>query len=408
MRSRWCLVALAAAVVGCGETTDIVGTRSSATPVETPPDQDVLDEVGVTEEEADQAIRSAYEQLFFGARDTQAIYREDGDDAGYIEEVHYQDVRTDAIGYGMFVTVQVDDQEVFDRLWTWTKRYMLMTKAPREGLLRWRCSTAGTDCATSAATDATSFIATSLFLAQAKWGAAGEHDYEADANMLLDAMVLTEERNGGIVDAVQNMFDVGARLPRKTSSRNDEPYLFTDYVMPAFYDYWSQWRTEDSEFWRQTAEASRDLLRTAVVAGNGLIPLEIQSDGSPAPTADYYDERAARTLLNRWFCHAWTGPHPWVYVLNRRLLDFLSEQDPLVSSYYLTGKARGDRNTVAHLSLTATAAAATEEPATYASFLQALADAPIPEGDERYYNGMLYLLSFMAVSGNIEVGTKAP
>ncbi|HEY6726690.1 MAG TPA: glycosyl hydrolase family 8 [Polyangiaceae bacterium] len=405
MRSCWCLVALAAAVVACGETTDIVGTRSSTTPVETPPDQDVLDDVGVTEEEAEMAIRSAYEQLFFGDPDTQAIYRAVGDDAGYIEDVNYNDVRTDAIGYGMFVTVQVDDREVFDKLWTWTKRYMLMTAPPRKGLLRWSCSTEGTDCASSAATDATSFIVTSLYLAQAKWGDAGAHDYEADANTLVDAMVLTEERNGGIVDAVQNMFDIGARLPRKTSSTNDEPYLFTDYVMPAFYDYWSKWRTEDAQFWLEAAEASRNLLRTASVAGNGLIPLEIESDGSPAPTVDYYDERSARTLLNRWFCHAWTGPHPWVYALNERLLDFLSEQDLLVSSYYLTGKVRGDRNTVAHLALTATAAAATEDTAAYASFLQALADQPIPEGDRRYYDGMLYLISFMAVSGNIDAGT---
>lgn len=399
---------LAATVVGCGETTDIVGTRSATTIVEPPPDENVLDEVGVTEEEAEMTIRSAYEQLFFGDADTQAIYRPVvGDDAGYIEDVKNDDVRTDAIGYGMFVTVQVDDQEVFDKLWTWAKRYMLATEPPHEGLLRWSCSTEGTDCASSAATDATSFIATSLYLAQAQWGAAGVHDYEADANMLIDAMVLTEERNNGIVDAVQNMFDIGARLPRKTSSTNDEPYLFTGYVMPAFYEYWSGWRTEDSEFWLEAAEASRDLLRTASMAGNGLIPLEIQSDGSPAPSTDYYDETSARTLLNRWFCHAWTGPHPWVYVLNKRLLDFLSEQDPLVSSYMLNGARRGDINTVAHLSLTATAAAATDDIATYASFLQALADQPVPEGENRYYDGMLYLISYMAVSGNIHGGPKS-
>lgn len=392
---------MALTALGCGETTDIVGTRSTAT-VEPAPDENALDDVGMTDEEADAAIRSAYEQLFFGDRDTQAIYRRVGDDAGYIEDVKNKDVRTDAIGYGMFVTVQVDDQEVFDRLWTWAKRYMLATKPPREGMLRWSCSPEGTDCEPSAATDATSFIATSLYLAEVKWGATGAHSYEADANMLIDATILTEERNNGVVDDVQNMFDIGTKLPRKTSSASQDPYLKTDYLMPAFYDYWAEWRTEDAEFWREAAEASRNTLRRAAVAGNGLIPTTINSDGSPAPTAEYYDETSARTLLNRWFCHAWTGPYPWVFVLNKRLLDFLLDQEQLVSSYMLNGAVRGDRNTVAHIALTATAAAVTEDTATYASFLQALADQSVPEGEDRYYDGMLYLISLMAVTGNIE------
>ena len=400
---------LVTTVVGCGETTDVVGSRSNATMVEPPPpDDNVVDDLGVTEEEADLTIRSAYEQLFFGNADTQAIYRIVNDESGYVEDVNNNDVRTDAIGYGMFVTVQVDDQEVFDNIWTWAKRYMLMTEPPHEGMLHWSCSTAGTDCEPSAATDATSFIATSLYLAQAKWGQSGVHEYEADANTLIDAMVLTEERNGGVVDDVQNMFDIGTKLPRKTSSASQDPYLLTDYLMPAFYDYWAQWRTEDAEFWIAAAEASRDTLRRAAIAGNGLIPTTINSDGSPAPTAEWYDETSARTLLNRWFCNAWTGPYPWVSVLNKRLLDFLLEQEQLVSSYLLNGDVRGDRNTPAHLSLTATAAAATDDPEAYASFVQALLDEPIPEGKDRYYQGMLYLISYMAVSGNIHAGAKPP
>ena len=65
----------------------------------------------------------------------------------------------------------------------------------------------------------------------------------------------------------------------------------------------------------------------------------------------------------------------------------------------------GSINTAAHLSLTATAAAVTDEPDTYSSFLQALVDQPIPEGEDRYYDGMLYLISLMALSGNIDAGT---
>ena len=408
LRSRRFLMMLAAILVGCGETTDVIGTRASTTTVETPSD-DVLDTIGMTPEESEVAIRSAYEQLFFGDKDTQAVYFEDEDgDAGYIKNTQYGDVRTDAIGYGMFITVQLDEQEVFDKLWTWTKRYMLETEAPREGMLRWSCTTKGTDCEPSAATDATTVIATSLFIAEAAWAGTGVHDYANDANMLIDAMVLTEERNGGMVSDVRNLFDVAAKLPRNTSGASDGRALLTDYLMPAFYDYWSKWRTEDAEFWSEAAEASRDLLRLAPVEGSGLIPVAIASDGTPAGPDYWYDETSARTLLNRWFCQSWMAPQSWVFVQNRMLLDFLLEQEQLVSSYELNGAIRGDINTVAHISLTATAAAASGDVETYASFLETLADAPIPEGAGRYYQGMIYLISLLAVSGNIRAGTPAP
>src|SRR5688500_19240604 len=102
---------LAASLIGCGETTDLIGTRSTTTTVEPPPD-DVLGSIGMTPEESEMAVRSAYEQLFFGDPTTQAVYRPIGDDAGYIEDMNNNDVRTDAIGYGLFVTVQLGEQQV--------------------------------------------------------------------------------------------------------------------------------------------------------------------------------------------------------------------------------------------------------------------------------------------------------
>jgi oligosaccharide reducing-end xylanase len=51
--------------------------------------------------------------------------------------------------------------------------------------------------------------------------------------------------------------------------------------------------------------------------------------------------------------------------------------------------------------MSAAAAATTGDLDTYGSFLQALVDEPIPSGDSRYYDGMLYLIAFLAVSGNV-------
>ncbi len=364
---------------------------------------DVLTEIGFPQEDSQDRIAAAFDQLFFGDPDTQAIYREVGDDAAYIEDILNRDVRTDAIGYGMFVAVQLDEQVVFDKLWTWAKRNMLLTEPPRAGLLAWRCTSTGQQCESAAATDATSIIATSLYLAREAWQDTGKHPYQDDADMLVDAMVQTEARNGGPLTNVQNPFDVVTMLPRKGSFVPDDPYLQTDFLMPAFYDYWSERRTDDSEFWSDAADASGELMRSAVMANSGLIPYEIDATGRPAP-GTIYDEVAARTLLNRWFSNSWMGSS-WVAEQNRVLLDFFLEQDEaLVSSYFLDGDPRGDRNTPAHIALSATAAATTGDVSKYGVFLQELVDTPIPDGPSRYYQGMLYLIAFMAVSGNIEVG----
>ncbi len=371
-----------------------------------PNPDDVLDiHVGVSPEESGQAIDAAFEQLFFGDPDTQAFYHPEGDDAAYILNVKAGDVRTDSIGYGMLVTVELDKQEIFDKLWTWAKRTMLMTKPPREGMLAWQCTPSGEDCADSAATDATTIIATSLFMAEAKWNDTGAHDYQSDANMLIDAMVQTEERNGGVVNNVQNLFDVKAALPRKTSSAGEDRYLKVDYLMPAFYEYWASWRPTDASFWLEAADNSRQVMQAAVLEGTGLIPAQVSADGAPAPTIDYYDELTARTLLNRWLDYSWFGKRTWISEANGVLLDFFLErkaESEYVSAYHLDGTKLGSKNTTAHAAMVATAAAASDRPEEHDVFLQDLIDKPIPEGEDRYYQGMLYLVGWLAVSGRLQ------
>lgn len=398
---------LLATLVGCGQTTDIVGSRSAESSTEDPVNpRDVLGpRLGVPQSESEAKIQTAFEQLFFGDEDNQAIYRLDGDDAAYIENVKEGDVRTDSIGYGMLVTVQLDEQEIFDKLWTWAKRHMLEAEPPREGILSWRCTTQGTACTRVGATDATTIIVTALFMAEAKWGGDGTHDYANDANGLVDAMVQTEERNDGVVENVQDLFDVTSALPRKTSAAGDDDYLKPDYVMPAFYEYWAAWRTEDASFWLRAAQNSRELMQSAFLEETGLIPAQITADGLPAPIVDYYDELTARTLLNRWLDFSWFRKRAWISEGNALLLDFFLEklaQSEYVSSYYLNGRVRGTQNTPAHVALVATAAAASENAEDHDVFLQALVDEPIPEGTDRYYQGMLYLVCWLAVSGRLE------
>jgi oligosaccharide reducing-end xylanase len=51
----------------------------------------------------------------------------------------------------------------------------------------------------------------------------------------------------------------------------------------------------------------------------------------------------------------------------------------------------------------AAVAAMAADPGIGKPFVQALWDTPVPSGQWRYYDGMLYLLGFLHVSGNFRI-----
>jgi oligosaccharide reducing-end xylanase len=380
-----------------------VGTEQGPELTSAPGDDLLDDRIGVPSEESGAAIDTAFEQLFFGDPDSQAVYREADDGTAFIEDVAHGDVRTDSIGYGMFVAVQIDERGIFDKLWSWSKDHMLQMDGPRLGQLNWRCATDGSDCDLAAATDATSVIASTLFMAEARWGDNEVHDYEADANTLIDAMVLTEERNGG-EDRFLNPFDVERALPRAGSFEVDVD-VHTDYLMPAFYESWSTWRPSAAEFWLEAADVARRKLRLAAHEQTGLVPKGMNYDGTPAQGYRRYDTLAARTFFNLALDEVFFGAKPWVNEQTERRLDFFLSQglDEVVSDYTLAGSPLSESDNPGHVALVALAAASSGNPA-HSVFLNKLWELPIPEGRSRYFNGMLYLLSLVVLSGNASAG----
>src|SRR5690554_1020739 len=74
-------------------------------------------------EEIEKKLNDTYQELFFGNEDIR-FYHPVGDDMGYITDTGNNDVRTEGMSYGMMMAVQMDDKDVFDRLWKWAKTYM--------------------------------------------------------------------------------------------------------------------------------------------------------------------------------------------------------------------------------------------------------------------------------------------
>src|SRR5690606_33905590 len=86
-------------------------------------------------------------------------------------------------GYGMLLAVYMDDQEVFDSLWRYTKLHF-----NENGLMHWEIHPNGMEViGQGAASDGDGDMAWAVIMAAGKWGGQGSLDasYESEATSLI-------------------------------------------------------------------------------------------------------------------------------------------------------------------------------------------------------------------------------
>ena len=98
--------------------------------------RNLFEECGYTRSEIEERLHDTWQQLFYGDDETR-IYYPVGTDAGYILDTGNLDVRTEGMSYGMMMCVQMNKKEEFDRIWTWTKRYMWHAHGKYAGYFAW-------------------------------------------------------------------------------------------------------------------------------------------------------------------------------------------------------------------------------------------------------------------------------
>lgn len=128
-------------------------------------------------------------------------------------------------------------------------------------------------------------------------------------------------------------------------------------------------------------------------------------DGTPADNFDHKDLRfdAWRVAMNLATDWSWYAADPWQREQSDRWLAFFAAQGvtSYANQYSLDGKALSQDHSTGLVAMNAVAAlAATHE--RRKEFVQALWDAPIPSGQRRYYDGMLYVLALLHVSGQFQ------
>ncbi|WP_457418494.1 glycosyl hydrolase family 8 [Roseateles sp. P5_E7] len=408
-------------------------------------------------------IESAFQQFFHGDGQEERVYFETGANENgplaYVTDWANNDVRSEGMSYGMMIAVQLGKKREFDALWNWSKTYMLVTDAnnPSHGYFVWSMNTTGTPRSTGAAPDGEEFYVMALYFAANRWGnGKGIYNYRNEADTILRGMrhraVLTgttpfrihadgapfippstpwpspnnrtEQAQaakegkpwprfkpsgaprtvvvGPMVDEEHAM----VRFVPETAIPGTDP----SYHLPAFYELWARWGpVGDRAFWARAAESSRELFQKSAHPITGLSSDRTDFDGKPLPNWDgtpgifAYD--SWRTVSNIAFDYSWFAKDPRQPVLSNRIQNFLYNQGihTFADKYTLGGEPKSDRHSVGMVAGAAVGSLAAPPGEVSTAFLKELWETPVPTGEQRYFDGMLYIMSMMHLSGEFRV-----
>ncbi len=369
--------------------------------------RNMLKEWGKTDEEIQARIDQAWNQYFYGNDSSERVYYPVGDDMGYIMDLGSNDIRTEGQSYGMMIAVQLDKKEEFDRIWKWTRTYMYNESGAYKGYFAWHCRPDGTKIDQNPASDGEIWFATALFFAAGRWGnGEGIFNYQAEANAILHTMLHQEDdpKSGS-----KNMFNKDNKLVVFVPSYgNDSQFTDPSYHMPHYYELWALWAEEDNDFWREAAAASREFFKLAAHPETGLMANYTDFNGRPKVRGDYgefFYSDAHRVPMNVAVDYAWFAADPWQIEQTNRLQAFFYSK----GLYRYSDKWRVDGSeslTPWHseslVAANAAASLAASEPIAW-EFIEEFWNTPMPKGQWRYYNGLLYFLSLLHLSGQFRI-----
>ena len=373
---------------------------------------------------------------------TEAVYYPAGSNSNgplaYLTDVANHDARTEGMSYGMMIAVQLNHKAEFDALWNWANTYMRITdpKNPSVGYFAWSMNTDGTPRSDSPAPDGEEYFVMSLFFAAHRWGnGTGIFNYEAEANRLLHLMRHHPVQTGTPPFRIHpddppfvpeaHPDPAAPASPRSVGPMVNEPNHeilfvpnsgtndFTDpsYHLPAFYELWARWGPpEDRAFWAAAARRSRQFFIAAANATTGLAPDYANFDGTPHPIgwnpmAANFSYDSWRTVSNWSVDQAWWGDNSATRILSDHLQHFLFTQGlhTFADRYTLDGHPLSTRHSTGLVATTAVGSLAATPGPNADAFLDELWATPVPSGEQRYFDGMLYLMSLLHTSGHFRI-----
>ena len=359
--------------------------------------RNLFKEYGYDENEIQNRMSNIWETIFFGS-DEDKFYFEVGDDMGFVTDTGNNDVRSEGQSYAMMAAVQLDDKDVFDRIWKWTKTYMWMDYGIHAGYFAWSVGLDGTKNSHGPAPDGEEFFAMALFFAANRWGDGdGIFNYTKQAREILHHCLHNP----------QPMWNHENKLIKFVPGVE-----FSDpsYHVANFYELFALWANEeDREFWAQAAKASREYLKIACHPVTGLNAEYAEYDGTPHNRDNHHRfySDSYRVALNIGLDSVWFGVNEELTAAMERQQKFFCETNPgeLNNYIYEVDGTRIDEEILHPVALIATNAAASLATSgeNARKCVEKFWNTPLRKGDRRYYDNFLYLFCFMALSGNYKI-----
>ena len=413
--------------------------------------RNVFVEMGYSPEAVDAKLREVFNDVFYGSN---KVYFEVGDTLGYISDIKNHDARTEGMSYGMMIAVQMNQKDIFDRLWRWSKKYMQHQTGPRQGYFAWSCKTDGTRNSEGAASDGELYFITALIFASNRWGNDTGINYKAEAQHILDCIqpkeYTPEPRPGAFggfgaqQQGPQQRYLIDPQTQLITFTPDGFGQRFTDpsYHIPAFYEVWAKWADDGrSDYWLQCARKSREYLHRAINPKTGLNGEMTQYDGSEMQSPRFPgrrqqqidDAKPRRNGSNNFRYDSWRVPMnialdyewscsdgEWQRHYGETIQNFFYSQgvDTFLDQYRTDGtipegdeilQAGGFRKLRHSIGLVATVAAASvmcshDKSREFVAALWNARHEPFDDGYfDAYYDGLLRLFAFMHLSGNYRV-----
>jgi len=378
-------------------------------------------ENGHTEKEITAKIHAAFRQLFHGDTATQAVYFSAGKNANgplaYVSDVPHHDIRSEGMSYGMMIAVQLDKKAEFDAIWNYAMTYMYLSSPehPAEGYFSWSLKRNSEANEETPAPDGEEYFVMSLYFASARWGnGKGIYNYREWADKILTTMRHHPLKSGPTkfgTRTIATMVNEDTKMIRFVPGVERGNFTDPSYHLPAFYELWARWGpAADRNFWADAADTSRAFFSRCTNPDTGLAPDYANWDGSPFTGGR--NKRSSNFSFDSWRTASnWSVDWSWwqkdenEQVLSDRIQAFFSSKG--ISSYgdqyTLEGESLEPRHANGLVSTNAVTSLAATEPRAH-EFVDALWNAPIPhELVERYYDGLLYLMSLLHCSGNYRI-----